>query len=62
MKLTIEISTDNAAFEEAGAGLEVGRILGKLADKLRDWPGASEFSMSLRDTNGNTVGQCVATE
>lgn len=60
MKITIEISTDNAAFEEQGAGNEVARILTKLAGDIPDWPGTNEFTLTLRDINGNKVGTCKA--
>ena len=55
MKVTIEISTDNAAFEDH-AGTELSRILRKLADKVDVWNGANEFKLGLLDINGNKVG------
>ena len=59
-QITITIETGNAAFEEAGTGQEVARILRKLADQIEEWPGASAFKVGLRDVNGNRVGWCDA--
>lgn len=58
--IEIMLETGNAAFEDAGAGREVARILRKLADQIEDWPGASAFKIGLRDVNGNRVGWCEA--
>lgn len=55
MKLQIEITMDNAAFE-TDAGDEAARILRKLADRLAGAPLASEASFGLLDINGNRVG------
>ncbi len=61
MKLALEITCDNAAFENF-AGLEVARILGELATTIgaEDGRGAV-FSIGdewlLRDVNGNQVGR-----
>ncbi len=49
---TLTIVTDNAAFEDAGAGEEVGRLLEEAADQLRN--GAQ--GGPLFDYNGNRVG------
>lgn len=62
MNIQITINTDNAAFEDAGPGREVGRILRRLADQIEDWPGANEFAIGLRDINGNKVGNADATQ
>lgn len=59
MKITIEIETDNAAFEE-NAGCEVKRILQTLIKRIEDWPGQNAFEIGLRDINGNKVGSAVA--
>ncbi|GAB6427864.1 hypothetical protein bcgnr5372_38250 [Bacillus luti] len=48
----IEISTSNAAFEEAGAEYEVSRILKKLAEDSVH----GSIPSSLRDINGHKVG------
>ena len=61
MKITITLSTDNAAFSDH-AGMEVARILHKAGDQLYDWPGANEFTLSLRDVNGNKVGTLEASK
>ena len=53
--LTIE--ANNAAFEDAGAGNEVARILRELADRLEDSPLVDGDEYLLRDYNGNTVGK-----
>lgn len=57
-KVSVNIDTGNAAFEEAGTGREVARILRHLADQIEEWPGASPFKINLRDGNGNRVGFC----
>lgn len=56
MKITIELTTDNAAFADGNAGREVSRILRKLATKVEDWDGETDFSARLLDFNGNKVG------
>lgn len=55
----LRIATENAAFEHQ-AGHEVARILRQLADKVEQWPGANDFSIGLRDANGNSVGVAQA--
>ena len=60
MKLKIEITLDNAAFEGPNGGPEVARILREFADRLVAWE-LPEFSRDadfprLRDINGNKVG------
>lgn len=60
MKIHLALSTDNAAFEDAGAGTELARILRKIAGQLEDWPGDSEFTIGLHDANGNKVGTILA--
>lgn len=54
----LEIDMDNAAFEDAPA-TELGRILEEVADRARkgDLP-----PMTLRDINGNKVGQAIMRE
>lgn len=59
MRYVIEIRTDNAAFEPH-PGEEVAEILGDLAYKARleARSGHSRlYEGSLRDANGNTVGE-----
>ena len=50
MNITIQINTDNAAFEDGG---EVARILSIVAEKIED--GICQFP--IHDLNGNKVGQ-----
>lgn len=59
MDITITINTDNAAFQD-DAGIEVARILRQLAGNLELWQGKNEFSLGLRDINGNKVGSAEA--
>lgn len=61
MKITINIATGNAAFED-NAGPELARILRRLADRVEDWQGANEFSLLCLDVNGNKVGTLEAEE
>ena len=58
--IQIEFSVDNAAFG-ANPGSEAARILIDLAMRLDDdgLP-ACDGPYHLRDTNGNTVGECRA--
>ncbi len=49
---TLFIVTDNAAFEDAGAGEEVSRLLEEAAEQLRNGAQAGP----LFDCNGNRVG------
>tara|TARA_R100000231_G_scaffold74095_2_gene58001 strand:+ start:1039 stop:1239 length:201 start_codon:yes stop_codon:yes gene_type:complete len=62
MKLKIELSTDNAAFSP-NIGLEISRILGSYAnsikDVLDDGTNTWELETTLRDLNGNKVGNVV---
>lgn len=59
MKLKIELTMDNAAFD-GNAGHEAGRILRELGTDLSRIAGGEDmapfFPMKLRDLNGNTVG------
>lgn len=59
MTITITLSTENAAFENH-AGEEIARILKELAQQIGGWPGRSDFTLEIRDFNGNRVGKCVA--
>lgn len=58
MTFTVTINMDNAAFEEDGqAGAnEVARILKRLASQVQ----SSGFIHTLRDINGNEVGESSA--
>jgi hypothetical protein len=56
MKITIDIKTDNAAFEDES------EIYNILVDQLAAKIGQNyERTGSLRDTNGNTVGKFKVT-
>lgn len=55
MKLVIEMSLDNAAFEDGGAE-EVARILASIASRIPDPLSETNGALSLHDANGNRVG------
>jgi len=55
MKITININTDNAAFDEDFPEFEVIRILNKLTEKLEHNGLNCEYP--LIDLNGNKVGE-----
>ncbi len=61
MKITITLSTDNAAFAEDG-GAEVARILRGLADDVENVACDDFEGQRLRDSNGNTVGYFTPTK
>lgn len=67
MKLKITITMDNAAFEAAVEtkrsrnGWEPAQILTDLADEMRDGPLEAGQTFSLRDSNGNKVGEAKVT-
>ena len=52
--LTITLDTAGDAFAAGREGVEVARILRKLADTCAD--GVGTFRLGLRDQNGNTCG------
>lgn len=52
VKFSIEINSSNDAFQD-GVLTEIGRILDAVVDKM--WNG--QESGSVRDTNGNKVGE-----
>ena len=58
MDLTIRINMDNAAFDES-RGDEVERILREVSRLLPN-PGLGD-EVTLRDINGNTVGNAEVT-
>jgi hypothetical protein len=65
MKLRVEITMDNAAFDDP-AGREAARILKELAADFEDcdlFPGCGPNGNSwlLEDINGNTVGKAQVT-
>lgn len=51
MKLSLDLNSNNAAFEDSGE-FEVARILRDVADRIES--GSTEGR--LRDVNGNNVG------
>lgn len=56
-RFTLEIRTDNAAFEDGERGAEVARILREAAAKVEADPyGIQHACYVLRDVNGNVVG------
>jgi hypothetical protein len=57
-KITINIETINAAFDDAPA-LEVAAILRRLADRL---DAGEAPPAKLYDANGNACGRCYVTE
>lgn len=64
MKIKIEITCDNAAFDDQ-PGLEVARLLRKLADGIEQYPDADDFldvSTRLLDINGNHVGNATVSD
>ena len=56
MRFELHIDTDNAAFERT-PHLEVARILATLAAQFEAFEGAEYRTHSLRDINGNKVGE-----
>lgn len=58
-KITIEINTDNAAFEDP---FEVVRILQDLATKADNHGSDYLADLKIRDINGNVVGVCAVEE
>jgi hypothetical protein len=64
MNITITINTDNAAFHEDYSGVEVARILRKLADEMETAAYDQDESCGhpLMDYNGNKVGRYEVTE
>lgn len=58
MEFKMTVNMDNAAFDR-GDGRELARILREVADRLAD---VQEGSGSVRDVNGNKVGEYEITE
>jgi hypothetical protein len=56
MKVKIEITCDNAAFEEEGLDNEVYRILKSLMDRVSQY-GVHAADGAIMDINGNKVGK-----
>lgn len=62
MNFLLNISTDNAAFEEGGLEAEVSRILRELADRIDGVHVEPEQPLRLFDVNGNRVGYALLSE
>ncbi len=54
---TLKIETDNEAFADGNGGAEVGRILRRLADLIKDERLVLVDGGKLMDVNGNSVGE-----
>jgi hypothetical protein len=62
MKLKIEFSLDNSAFEDENAGSEVARILYALAGRIESYHQRDfevDFGAAILDINGNRIGEWV---
>ena len=58
MKFKVVIDVENAAFEDENMGTELARILREVADTVDGTSGETESIWgTLRDVNGNKVGQ-----
>lgn len=57
MKINLELTTDNAAFEDNGIDYEVSKILKDLAYRISENGIETDNVFILRDTNGNKVGE-----
>jgi hypothetical protein len=60
MRLQINISCDNSAFDDGNCGEEIARILYKFCGVIESYGTDDVWAMpaqALRDINGNTVGQ-----
>ena len=60
-KFTLTIDTDNAAFADGALGYEVARILDTLAQQIESETAGRSTVITLRDSNGNTVGKAELT-
>jgi hypothetical protein len=58
-KFVVNITTENAAFEDDPAG-EIARILRRLADNVDVDDAYIDHVYHLRDANGNLVGRAEA--
>ena len=57
MKFKVSIRVDNAAFFNGAEGCEVARILREVADKFDGEALSAGQEVSVRDVNGNKVGE-----
>lgn len=55
MNIIISINVDNDSFDDP---TEVERVLKQVVNKLAHRGYADETDFNLKDTNGNTVGDC----
>ena len=66
MRLVLDISLDNAAFETPDGlrrdGDAVAAVLRHMADRLSVWPLYGGAVHSVRDPNGNTIGTVEITD
>ena len=67
MKLSIEINMDNDAFQSGDSGIEVARILHKIAVKSHESGGleidyCGEGEQNIHDINGNKCGHWIITD
>ncbi len=63
MQLNITINLDGHAFDGAGCGAEVARILHKVAGRvLNDTSLTPDSEIRLTDINGNVCGSCEVEE
>jgi hypothetical protein len=62
MKITIEFSTDNAAFADNGMAQELSDVLDGVRRVLVKHASGQNPGMSVRDSNGNTIGQVTVEE
>ena len=61
MKLKIEISLDNAAFEDGGTD-EILEVVTAAIERLRGrWPEVPPAETHVTDSNGNKVGKAEVT-
>lgn len=60
-EFTVSIACNGAAFDGENSGAEIARILRQIAERIELDSEGVEFSMNLRDVNGNTVGDAVMT-
>ncbi len=58
MKLNLQLSLDNAAFEGVNLGFEIANILKTYSNKIEDTVEGDEEGLAkkLMDSNGNTIG------
>lgn len=57
MSFKLEINTNNSAFDDEDMGLELGRILSEVAEKLDGGEFRVGADVPVYDVNGNSVGR-----